>query len=294
MKRIYKKIVFCVVTLAVSGMLCIGPSSAFADEGQDPSNLTPKKIAASDLTDGASGVVHAQKKSGRRLVFDYGYYKWEFSNGCMTVNPIEGCTDATRSEITAFTTETMFETDSTTGQFVDVPMIKSLVIGDGFDTVRSASALGSLESVQISKDVAEISPGTTPCFSPTLKEVKFVSGSQLKGIGSGSFAGCSVETLDLSGCAELKKLGVFDGGDNPQAGQNGPFGDSNRINEHLKTVLLPNQLEEIGYKTFSRCAVLENIEIPSSVTTIGCRAFDYCTSLSKLVLPTRVASGMLV
>ncbi|MBR3629463.1 MAG: leucine-rich repeat protein [Oscillospiraceae bacterium] len=47
----------------------------------------------------------------------------------------------------------------------------------------------------------------------------------------------------------------------------------------LKSVTLPNTLQELGDEAFRGCSKLESILLPSSLTTIGDRAFFQCTSL---------------
>lgn len=53
----------------------------------------------------------------------------------------------------------------------------------------------------------------------------------------------------------------------------------------LKTIVLPNSLEEIGDSAFSGCVSLENINIPEGVKVIPARCFRNCRSLKEIHLP---------
>ncbi|MGN0366117.1 MAG: leucine-rich repeat domain-containing protein [Suilimivivens sp.] len=52
--------------------------------------------------------------------------------------------------------------------------------------------------------------------------------------------------------------------------------------ENLKTIEIPDTVEQIEEGAFADCTKLETIVIPQSVTQIGERAFGNCTSLKKL------------
>ena len=51
---------------------------------------------------------------------------------------------------------------------------------------------------------------------------------------------------------------------------------------NLKSVKLPETLEEIGQMVFQACKSLAGIEIPASVTKIGAGAFMNCSSLESV------------
>ena len=51
---------------------------------------------------------------------------------------------------------------------------------------------------------------------------------------------------------------------------------------NLDSLLLPINLEVIGYREFAECVSLKSIKIPTNVTTIGKRAFENCRSLKKV------------
>ena len=51
----------------------------------------------------------------------------------------------------------------------------------------------------------------------------------------------------------------------------------------LEKVMLPAQLESVGYKSFAGCTALEGISLPASVTKIDNSAFEDCRSMTKIV-----------
>ena len=53
----------------------------------------------------------------------------------------------------------------------------------------------------------------------------------------------------------------------------------------LETVVLPENVTEIGHQAFSYCYFLNNINLPEGLTTIGSNAFTWCSALSALELP---------
>lgn len=58
----------------------------------------------------------------------------------------------------------------------------------------------------------------------------------------------------------------------------------------LKTIRLPQNLEELPSCAFLGCMALDDIAIPAGVKSIGSRAFSYCINLKKLDLGTEVSS----
>ena len=51
-----------------------------------------------------------------------------------------------------------------------------------------------------------------------------------------------------------------------------------------KTTIIPDNVEDIGYKAFSGCSSLTLIDIPASVKSISSNAFSGCTSLGSIVV----------
>ncbi|MDE6300252.1 MAG: C10 family peptidase [Muribaculaceae bacterium] len=60
--------------------------------------------------------------------------------------------------------------------------------------------------------------------------------------------------------------------------------------ENLHTVILPDNVTEIGAETFKDCENLESIIVPG-VSSIGDGAFEGCTSLTSIILPATTASA---
>ncbi|MCO6024918.1 leucine-rich repeat protein [Prevotella cerevisiae] len=53
----------------------------------------------------------------------------------------------------------------------------------------------------------------------------------------------------------------------------------------IESVVLPSQLQRIGYRAFNMCESLTRIEIPATVKNIGDYAFFNCESLSEIRIP---------
>ena len=58
----------------------------------------------------------------------------------------------------------------------------------------------------------------------------------------------------------------------------------------LRTICLPDGLEEIGANAFHGCASLENIRLPESLRAIGADAFKACSALGEITLPAALES----
>jgi len=70
----------------------------------------------------------------------------------------------------------------------------------------------------------------------------------------------------------------------------GRFCSDKRVQEALKSVVMPDGLLEIRDSTFEGCVNLTSIIIPESVTTIGNNAFSRCKSFTEIVLPDSVTT----
>ena len=53
---------------------------------------------------------------------------------------------------------------------------------------------------------------------------------------------------------------------------------------HLQSIILPNQLQEIGSQAFFACDNLQDIVIPKSVTKVGAAAFSGCKALKNITI----------
>ena len=59
--------------------------------------------------------------------------------------------------------------------------------------------------------------------------------------------------------------------------------------EDVKFVI-PSSVTNIGFRAFSTCSNLQEINIPTSVISIGNEAFSWCQNLCKIILPSSVTS----
>lgn len=62
------------------------------------------------------------------------------------------------------------------------------------------------------------------------------------------------------------------------------------ICRNLKSIMLPNGLENIGPGAFSHCSSIETIIIPKSVKNIGSASFGDCSSLKSITIPIGINS----
>ena len=53
---------------------------------------------------------------------------------------------------------------------------------------------------------------------------------------------------------------------------------------HLQSIILPNQLQEIGSQAFFACDHLQDVVIPKSVTKVGAAAFSGCKALKNITI----------
>ena len=59
-------------------------------------------------------------------------------------------------------------------------------------------------------------------------------------------------------------------------------------NSHLRSIILPTYLVEIGQRAFSSCSKLDRVEMPGGLQQIDDYAFRNCTKLSSVRLPDRL------
>ena len=65
---------------------------------------------------------------------------------------------------------------------------------------------------------------------------------------------------------------------------NGLFSGTLSWESNLTSIVLPDSLEIIGWRTFSFCKKLTSVIIPSSVKEICCGAFRYCENLKSVTI----------
>lgn len=59
-------------------------------------------------------------------------------------------------------------------------------------------------------------------------------------------------------------------------------------NKNLKSVVIPDSIEEIGPSAFSNCTSLENVKMSANIKSICSEAFKNCTSLKSITLPSTI------
>lgn len=57
----------------------------------------------------------------------------------------------------------------------------------------------------------------------------------------------------------------------------------------LRTIILPNNMTELGNYAFSSCSMLENVLLPYGLEYIGKSAFSYCRELKEIEIPETVS-----
>jgi hypothetical protein len=124
----------------------------------------------------------------------------------------------------------------------------------------------ALEEVELPPNLKEI--GDNAFYGcKNLNEISFPQ--SLKKIGAGACMNCeSLKRVDFSRCTELTIL------------PNSIFPGCTALEE----VVLPPNLEEIGFDEFDECKNLKEISFPQSIKEIGYNAFSGCESLKRVDL----------
>ncbi len=170
--------------------------------------------------------------------------------------------------------------------------------GTLYDDYRSIfEGCTSLKSVTFKGDVTVVGKRTffdcSSLFSIELPD-------SLKEIGSEAFCGSGLESVTLpadiqlgslvfSGCSKLSNV-TFEGlvmGSGKDSERALISSSCFKNCTSLKTISLPEGIEEIGSSAFDGCSALTGIAIPASVTTIGETAFQYCSSIASLTFGER-------
>lgn len=122
--------------------------------------------------------------------------------------------------------------------------------------------------------------------------------SKLASIGANAFFGCSsLTSVYIPACVTQLGSQAFDMCQNIRSvrfAENSPitkiedkmFTNANSLTE----VLLPKNLEVIGNEAFFSCGALRTINIPETVNEIGSIAFSSCSSLQTIHIPSGVTT----
>lgn len=157
--------------------------------------------------------------------------------------------------------------------------LESITIPEGVSTLYGGTfeECKQLTSVELPASLTKITQqrnpdgsgySCLPFYGCTRLENIDVSKAKLETVYGDIFNGLPIRSLDLS-AATLQTL---------------PYGLCSDC-DSLRTVKLPDSIEEIGGRAFSGCDSLKNITLPSSLQTIGDHAFYDCDNLTLTALP---------
>lgn len=177
--------------------------------------------------------------------------------------------------------------------------LKQITIPDSVKSIQGEAFYGCIHLGKINAFKSVITIGNDAfSYCTSLKEV--VLPSSLGDIGRNPFCGCKNITItsdssrfivrnnmlidlvqnNLIICKSEEEIisipnGIIDIGDYSFMG-----------NEHIKKVIIPNSVTNIGKEAFS-CSEIMEITIPESVTKIGERSFWLCGSLKSIIVRNR-------
>lgn len=165
--------------------------------------------------------------------------------------------------------------------FLSCDTLQSVNIPEGVTTLYAGTFRNcrNLTSLTLPASLAEITVKSyegdnetyyqsSPFAGCTRLENLDVSKAKLATLYGNIFNGLPIRSLDLS-AATLQTL---------------PYGLCSDC-DSLRTVKLPDSIEEIGGRAFSGCDSLKNITLPSLLQTIGDHAFYDCDNLTLTALP---------
>ena len=164
--------------------------------------------------------------------------------------------------------------------------------GGGGDEYRSR--------IEATLEHAIIPQGTTKIgdfafdYLTSLKSVQIPD--SVSSIGSNAFANSGLETVLIPGNVKTIGFRAFAQISNLESAtiENGVTSLDDNVFygcASLKTVQLPDGLEQIGKSCFERCTALTGMNIiPNSVTSLGSGAFSGCTALANVTLPSGLTS----
>ena len=148
---------------------------------------------------------------------------------------------------------------------------------------------GNEKTVIIPEGVMWIEDGV---FKDNKDIVSVIFPKTLVHIGKEAFSGCtSLREISLSSLAPIEKIGeaAFKGCTALEGlflGGIKYIGDESFMDcTALRTVVIFNDCEEVGFSAFKNCTFLESVVLPDSVKEICGGAFDNCTRLKDVFLP---------
>ncbi len=180
----------------------------------------------------------------------------------------------------------------------------------------------SIETIALPSSLTTI--GVSAFYSCPIREIAFPNG--LVEIGAGAFAGCALQNISFpvsvtkindgafSGCKNLKSViienapvtlfGAFQGcsalesvdlgtsllalNRSVTSGSGYGVGGCFENCTSLKSIVLPNTLQELSINLFSGCTSLSDVKLPNSLLSIETQCFWGCKSLTSIELPNTV------
>lgn len=197
----------------------------------------------------------------------------------------------------------------TYGTFHSCPSLKTVVLPDRLKKIQRSTFnnCAALEEVTLGKNLLEIENSAFyECSS--LKCVELPEGLMTVGynafyktaMGEKKSTGeivtgslkipSTVQTIGTSAFAHCEYLGevIFENGDTVVLSLGNPSGNAFAYCPNLKTVILPDRLEDTGASTFMDCTSLEKVVFGEKLKTIGNSAFYGCTALKDITLNQRL------
>lgn len=187
---------------------------------------------------------------------------------------------------------------------------------EGDYTVKLTGYEGALEDVEIPSSVTS---GVNTYTVTSIGEMAFwLNNKQVKSIEIPNSI-TEIQPKALNGSEELKEI-VVDNGNTKYSSENGVLFNKDKTElicypegKADKSYTVPNTVKVIGYLSFYRCELIEElimqegvtkiddlaflwcsalkeVTIPNSVTTIGTQAFDVCKSLESIEIPNSVTT----
>lgn len=126
-----------------------------------------------------------------------------------------------------------------------------------------------LTTVELSNALTTIRP---QLFTGCTKLTTITIPKNITKISKGAFSGCGIKSIVFEEGSNLNTIGE----------------DAFYACEQLKTILLPNGVENLGWNAFASCTSLTSVQLPSSLLILEEGVFLECTSLKSISVPDNV------